>query len=118
MEREFDVSQLKEKREPKKHEPTIVKICKKKEVVDEVFEEGEVNSEKEYLEPGPLIIDQLDEIKVDRNAIMKRLQKLMNGESVEEFKLEKEGSKEEKEGSKEEKEVSKEEKEEKEVSKE
>lgn len=114
MEREFDISQLKEKREPKKHEPTIVKICKKKEVVDEVFEEGEVNSEKEYLEPGQLIIDQLDEKKIDRNEIMKRLQKLMNGESVEEFMKEKEVSKEDskeekKEVSEEEKEVSKEE---------
>ena len=119
MEREFDISQLKEKREPKKHEPTIVKICKKKEVVDEVFEEGEVNSEKEYLEPGPLIIDQLDEKKVDRNEIMKRLQKLMNGESVEEFMKEKEVSKEfSKEFSKEEKKEVSEEKEEEEVSKE
>jgi hypothetical protein len=118
MEREFDISQLREKKEAKKHEPTIVKICKKKEVVDEVFEEGEVNSEKEYLEPGPLIIDQLDEKKIDRNEIMKRLQKLMNGESVKEFKLEKE-KKEDKEVSEEkEEEVSKEVSKEKEVSEE
>jgi len=105
MEREFDINQLRQKPEAKTYEPTIVKICKKKEVVDEVFEEGEVNSEKEYLEPGPLIIDQLYEKKVDRNEILKRLQKLMNGESVDEFIIEdkkKEVSEEEKEVSKEE----------------
>jgi hypothetical protein len=94
---------------PKTYEPTIVKICKKKEVVDEVFEEGEVNSEKEYLEPGPLIINQLGEKRFDRNEILKRLQKLMNGESVDEFIIE-DKKKEVSESEEEEKEVSKEEK--------
>ena len=112
MEREFDISQLRQKPEAKTYEPTIVKICKKKEVVDEVFEEGEVNSEKEYLEPGPLIINQIDEKKVDRNEILKRLQKLMNGESVEEFIIEDKKNEVSEEVSEEEKEeVSEEEKE-------
>ena len=47
MEHKFDIDQLIIKPVPKKRDDVIVKICKKIEVVDEVFPE---NDKEEYIE--------------------------------------------------------------------
>ena len=79
MEQQFDIKQLEYKPVAKRQESIIVKICKKKEVVDEVFPEVE-----KLYEPGPLIIDRLGENRIDRNHALKRLHRLINGEEIEE----------------------------------
>ena len=83
MEHKFDIKQMEYKTVAKKQETTIIKICKKKKVVDEVFPEEGVEN---IYEPGPLIIDRLDDKIIDRTNVLKRLSKLMNGEEVQEFK--------------------------------
>jgi flagellar biosynthesis GTPase FlhF len=116
--KDFDIVQLKQKNDPKPEETVIVKICKKKEAVDDVFSD-------KLIEPGSLIVDKTD-VKFDRNYVLNRLRKMMNGDSIEEFKssslfLEesKEDEKETKEDKKEEEEEeSKEEEEEKKEKKE
>ena len=80
MEPEFDIKQLEYKPVPKKQESTIVKICKKKEVVDEVFPDVE-----RLIEPGPLIVNNLDDKLIDRNDALNRLRKLMNGQAVDDI---------------------------------
>ena len=65
----------------KKQESIIVKICKKPQVVDEVF------SERELQDPESLLIDKTKEKLIDRKDVLKRLNKIMNGEEVEEFKM-------------------------------
>jgi hypothetical protein len=79
MEPVFEIEQLKQKNDPKLEETVIVKICKKKEAVDDVFSD-------KLVEPGPLIVDKTYE-KFDRDYVLNRLRKMMNGDSIEEFKL-------------------------------
>ena len=62
MEHKFDIKQMEYKPVAKKQETTIVKICKKKKVVDEVFPEGDVEN---IYDLGPLIIDKLDDKIID-----------------------------------------------------
>ena len=94
----LEIEQLKRKIDPKSEESIIVKICKKKEMVDDVFSE-------KIIEPSPLIIDKTKDKIIDRAYVLGRLRKMMNGESVEELKLKaKEEEEEEKEEAEEEKE--------------
>jgi hypothetical protein len=86
MEREFNIEQLKHKNDPKLEETIIVKICKKKEVEDNVFSD-------KLIDRGPLIVDKTND-KFDRDYVLNRLHKIINGESVEDFRMveeEKEG---------------------------
>jgi hypothetical protein len=85
----FDYIIMEQRPEPKKQESTIVKICKKKEVVDEVFPDVE-----KMVEPEDFIVDKLDEKKIDRSMVLKRLNKLINGEYVDELVLDKPKEKE------------------------
>ena len=104
--KDFDIVQLKQKNDPKPEETVIVKICKKKEAVDDVFSD-------KLIEPGSLIVDKTD-VKFDRNYVLNRLRKMMNGDSIEEFKSSSLFLEESKEDEKEEEEKEEEEKEEKE----
>ena len=56
MEHKFDIKELEYKPVARKQDSTIIKICKKKKVVDEVFPEEGVEN---IYDPGPLIIDKL-----------------------------------------------------------
>jgi len=82
IEHKFDIKQMEYKPVAKKQETTIVKICKKKKVVDEVFPEEDIEN---IYDPGPLIIDKLDDRIIDRKDVLKRLNKLFNREEVEDF---------------------------------
>ena len=104
--KDFDIVQLKQKNDPKPEETVIVKICKKKEAVDDVFSD-------KLIEPGSLIVDKTD-VKFDRNYVLNRLRKMMNGDSIEEFKSSSLFLEESKEDEKEEEEKEEEEKEEEE----
>jgi len=79
MEREFNIEQLKHKNDPKLEETIIVKICKKKEVEDNVFSD-------KLIDRGPLIVDKTND-KFDRDYVLNRLHKIINGESVEDFRM-------------------------------
>ena len=97
MEPVFEIAQLKQKVDPKIEETIIVKICKKKQAVDDVFSD-------KLIEPGYLIVDKTD-VKFDRDYVLNRLRKMMNSDSIEEFKssnlfLEEKEEKEEEEESK------------------
>ena len=81
MEHKFDIKQMEYKPVAKKQESIIVKICKKPQVVDEVF------SEREVQDPESLLIDKTKDKLIDRKDVLKRLNKLMNGQEVEEFKM-------------------------------
>ena len=109
--KEFDIVKLKQKVDPKPEETIIVKICKKKQAVDDVFSD-------KLIEPGSLIVDKTD-VKFDRDYVLNRLHKMMNGDSIEEFKssnlfLEEESKEEKEEREENEEKGEKEEKEEKE----
>lgn len=111
IEHKFDIKEMEYKPVAKKQETTIVKICKKKKAVDEVFPEQDVEN---IYESGPLIIDKLDDKIIDRKDVLKRLNKLFNREEVEDFekllkKKEEEEEKEEEEKEEEEKEEEEEE---------
>jgi hypothetical protein len=79
MEHTFDIKELEHKPVAKKQELTIVKICKKNKPVDEVFPEKDVEKMNVV---SPLLIDKLDKKLIDRNDILKRLNKLMNGQEL------------------------------------
>ena len=89
MEQKFDIDQLIIKPVPKKRDDVIVKICKKIEVVDEVFPE---NDKEEYIEQKSLIVDKRSQNIVNRNEVLERLQKLQIGLSVSPFELERKES--------------------------
>lgn len=89
MEQKFDIDQLIIKPVPKKRDDVIVKICKKIEVVDEVFPE---NDKEEYIEQKSLIVDKRRQNIVNRNEVLERLQKLQIGLSVSPFELERKES--------------------------
>ena len=82
MEHKFDIKELEYKPVARKQDSTIIKICKKKKVVDEVFPEEGVEN---IYDPGPLIIDKLDDKIIDRNDVLKRLNKLFNKQEVEDL---------------------------------
>ena len=85
MEQKFDIDQLIIKPVPKKRDDVIVKICKKIEVVDEVFPE---NDKEEYIEQKSLIVDKRSQKIINRNEVLERLQKMKIGLSVNPFELE------------------------------
>jgi len=66
---------------PKEFQRVIVKICKKKEKIDDVF-----SDENKFIEPC-LIENKLDENLVNRAYVLERLNKMINGQEVDEFKL-------------------------------
>mgnify|MGYP000051751607 CR=1 FL=1 len=82
MEHKFDIKELEYKPVARKPDSTIIKICKKKKVVDEVFPEEGIEN---IYDPGPLIIDKLDDKIIDRNDVLKRLNKLFNKQEVEDL---------------------------------
>ncbi len=76
----FHINQLIAKPVPKQRDDVIVKICRKPVMEDDVFDER-------IFEPEPFLVDKRDQHLVNRAEIMNRLQKIMNGLSVEELKL-------------------------------
>jgi hypothetical protein len=92
MEHKFDIKQMEHKPVAKKQESIIIKICKKPQVVDEVFPEGDVDTVHAQ---ESFILDKTKENQIDRNDVLKRLNKLMNGQEVEEFKVKRQEEKEE-----------------------
>ncbi len=75
----FQLNHLIAKPVPKKRDNVVVKICRKPVLEDNVFDEI-------FVEPEPFLVDKRDQHLITRSDIMNRLQKLMNGLSVEELK--------------------------------
>lgn len=69
---------------PKDREDIIVKMCKKKEPVDEVFPDKDIEL---FAESKYKFVDKRDAKLVKRSEVIERLQKLMGNLSVDEFAL-------------------------------
>lgn len=76
----FQLNHLIAKPVPKKRDNVVVKICRKTVMEDDVFDERIVEQE-------PFLIDKRNQHLMSRSDIMNRLQKLMNGLSVDELVL-------------------------------